>query len=96
MKSVSTHSEVLSATRIKEGLDQLKAQLSKIHHDVNNPVTVISGNTELIRELAKALGVEGELDGPLTDMQAALDILSERVDKLMVVRKMVTILSDKL
>ncbi|MDA1027585.1 MAG: hypothetical protein O3B41_00815 [Bacteroidetes bacterium] len=96
MKTTPTAIESLDVSSIKEALGQLKAQLSKIHHDVNNPVTVVSGNIELIRELAKALGVESEFDGPLNDMQVALDDLTERIDKLMIVRKIVTNLSDKL
>lgn len=96
MKTTPTTIESLDASSIKEALGQLKAHLSKIHHDVNNPVTVVSGNIELIRELAKALGVESEFDGPMSDMQVALDDLTERIDKLMIVRKIVTNLSDKL
>ncbi len=96
MKPVPSATETIDAFQMKEALDQLKAQLSKIHHDVNNPVTVVSGNIELIRELAKALGVETDFDGPLHDMQIALDDLTERIDKLMIVRKIVTNLSDKL
>lgn len=71
-------------------LQMLRTQLSTIHHDINNPVTVLSGNIELMRELAKAIGVENELEDSLHDMEAALSLLNERVDRLMVVRKIVS------
>jgi signal transduction histidine kinase len=96
MKTASNHTEAIGSDHIKAVLETLKAQLSRIHHDVNNPVTVISGNTELIRELAKALGVEDDFKGPLEDMEAALDELSERIDKLMTVRKMMADLSESI
>ena len=81
---------------VRENLDQLRRQLSKIHHDVNNPMTVLSGNIELIRELAKAMGVGHDFEGPLADIESALDVLTERIDKLMVVRQMLINLSDSL
>lgn len=92
----STPTDSADRLHMREVLDQLRATLSKVHHDVNNPMTVLSGNTELIRELAKAIGVEGEFDGPLSDIESALDVLSERIDKLMVVRKVLSDLSDSL
>ncbi len=96
MTSATHQTDLANSVRIREALDQLRAQMSKIHHDVNNPMTVLSGNTELIRELAKALGVEADLSGPLADMEAALDVLSECIDKLMVVRQIVSELSDSI
>jgi len=96
MNSVSNNKEAIGPENVQALLETIKGHLSRIHHDVNNPVTVLSGNTELIRELAKAIGVENDFKGPLEDMEAALDDLSERIDKLMIVRKMITDLSESL
>lgn len=85
-----------SVQGIKENLERLKKQLSMVHHDINNPLTILSGNTELIRELARALGVESDLNGPLQDMQQALDQLVERVDRLMVIRKILSDISEEI
>ena len=96
MPQITDHIDSDDLLRIRETLDTLRAHLSKIHHDVNNPMTVLSGNTELMRELAKAMGVVDDFEGPLADMESALDVLSERIDALMVVRKILTDVSDSI
>ena len=77
-------------------LEQIKHQLSRAHHDINNPLAIISGNVELLGELTKALGVDDELSGPLTDIEKAVGLLTENVDRLVIVRKILTDLSEQL
>ena len=51
---------------------------------------------ELLKELAIALNVYADVEDPLEDMGAALDKLTEQVDRLMVIRSMLSNLSEKL
>ncbi len=91
-----TPTESIIRKDLLEKLEQIRHQLSRAHHDINNPLAVISGNVELLNELTKALGVDEELNGPLTDIEKAVELLTENVDRLMVVRKILTDLSDQL
>jgi len=77
-------------------LEQVRLQLSKTHHDINNPLAVISGNVELLEELSKALGVDADLGGPLEDIEKAVQLLAEHVDRLIVVRKILSDLTENL
>jgi len=79
-----------------EQLEEIRGQLSRVHHDINNPLSVISGNVELISELTTALGMKGDLEGPLEDIAAAVDLLTENVDRLLAVRGLLNELSRHL
>ena len=76
-------------------LRDLRGRLSRLHHDLNNPLSIVSGNTQLLRELAGALGVEEEFAGPLDDLEAAVDKLAESADDLILVRGMLVELQKR-
>ncbi len=85
-----TETEQIQAT-----IDGIKSQLSRIHHQINNPLSVISGNVQLLQELARVLGVEDDFSGPLTDIVSAADQLAESADQLMVTRNLLAQLSNQ-
>ncbi|MBT3450311.1 MAG: hypothetical protein HOC28_02290 [Bacteroidetes Order II. Incertae sedis bacterium] len=91
-----TITESHNTEELKAALEQLKSYISRIQHDLNNPLSVVSGNVELLKELAIALNVYADVEDPLEDMGAALDKLTEQVDRLMVIRSMLSNLSEKL
>lgn len=80
---------------LERTLRDLRGRLSRVHHDLNNPLSVVSGNAQLLRELSKALGVEEEFQGPLDDLEAAVDKLSESADGLILVRRMLVELEKR-
>ena len=82
------------AGEMEQSLKDLRVRLSRIHHDINNPVSIISGNTQLLMELARALEVEEDFSGPLEDIEAAIDKLTASVDRLMEVRRMLSELAE--
>lgn len=71
-------------------IDELRAELSRIHHNINNPLSVISGNVELLQELASAMSLNEELGEPLNDILEAVLQLSESSDQLMVTRRLLS------
>lgn len=86
---------VQTSTELKQAIAEARGLLSRIHHDVNNPLSVLSGNVELLQELVVALGMEDELSEPLVDMQAAVHGLGDSIDRLMVVRRLLSELESK-
>lgn len=91
-----TITEPHNTEELKAALEQLKSHISRIQHDLNNPLSVVSGNVELLKELTIALNVYADVEDPLEDMGAALGKLTEQVDRLMVIRSMLSNLSEKL
>lgn len=45
--------------------------LSRIYHDTNNPLSIVSGNAQYFLELAKVMDVDEELIQPVSDIQEA-------------------------
>lgn len=68
-----------SAPGSESSLARLHAALSRVTHDINNPLAIISGNAQFLGELARGGAVEAEV------AQAALDIeeASERLAALL-------------
>lgn len=87
---------VATSQELRQALARARALLTRIHHDVNNPLSVLSGNAQLLQELSRALEIESEFADPLTDMEQAVEGLSESIDRLMVVRKLLSELEDRL
>lgn len=71
-------------------LQDLRDEVSRATHDANNPLTVISGNAQLLVELVAALGVGEELAGPVRDIQEASDELEASLKQLNAVKARLT------
>jgi len=67
-------------------LQHVRKHLSRIQHDMNNPLSIISGNVQLLQELSTVLNVAKDFDAPLTDVEAAVEQLSGITDELLVLR----------
>ena len=89
-------SDLQQSREVSDQLEIIRVQLSKIHHDLNNPMSVISGNVELLAELTKALGVEADLGGPIEDLARAVDQMADNVDRLLAVRGLLNELNKQL
>jgi nitrogen-specific signal transduction histidine kinase len=74
--------------------DALQSELSGLHHKLNNPLAVISGNVQLLKELAAALSVADDLGGPLEDIALAVDQLASGTDRLILLRDILKKESD--
>jgi len=79
---------------VQVSLQTLRKHLSRIHHDLNNPLSIVSGNLQLLKELSKALDVEENFEGPLKDIAAALEQLSDTTEQLIVVRNILQQLDE--
>lgn len=60
----------------------LQQALSEVTHDLNNPLAIISGNAQLLLELARMLDLEPDLAKPIQDIEEASHRLSAMVRRL--------------
>lgn len=74
--------------KIRETLRTVRKHLSRIHHDMNNPLSIISGNVQLLNELSKALKVSDDFDAPLKDVLTATERLTGLTEELVVLRNL--------
>ncbi len=86
----------------KEGSENLQAilrnmrnHLSRIHHDLNNPLSIISGNVQLLQERSTVLDVTEDFDAPLKDVMAAVEQMTETTDELLVLRNFLAQLNEE-
>jgi len=86
----------LSTQDLAAQLDAIRVQISRIQHDLNNPLAVISGNVELIKALSDALGVAPDVEAPLKDVGTAVEQLEGHVDRLLAVRGLLAELTAQL
>lgn len=60
----------------------LQVALSRVTHDINNPLTIISGNAQLLVELSRALGLDPDVAKPIQDIEEASQRLADMVERL--------------
>ena len=60
----------------------LRERLSEVCHDLNNSLAVISGNAQLLAELARAEDLGPAFTDPLDDVEAARADISDALDRL--------------
>lgn len=63
-------------------LMRLRAALAEVHHDLNNPLAVISGNTQLLLEMARVMDLDEEVVAPIEDIAAAGRRLDDSLGEL--------------
>jgi len=73
----------------------VRKHLTRIHHDINNPLSIVSGNVQLLQELAKALKVSDDFDSSLKDIVTAVEQLNGRAEELLVLRNLLAELEEE-
>lgn len=68
-------------------LDALRAETGVVAHAINNPLTVITGNVQFLREVAQTSEVDPLLAGPIDDIGTAAQQLSEALNQLAALRQ---------
>lgn len=63
-------------------LAELDRELGVLVHSINNPMTVITGNAQLLLELAKAGELDPMVEAALTDIEAATQTLTNLISDL--------------
>lgn len=60
-----------SADLPSDVLRRVRQTISRVNHDLNNPLSIISGNAQLLRELVRTLDPDGDLVQPIQDIEEA-------------------------
>ncbi len=72
----------MSTSGRSDEIDGLRREIRRIYHDIKNPVAIIAGNAELMREIVKGMDVGEEILLSVNDIIEASGLLSDRVDQL--------------
>ena len=80
--------------KIHTTLRTVRKHLSRIHHDLNNPLSIVSGNVQILDELSKALQVGDEFEVPIQDVMVAVEQLTEITEELLVLRNVLAQLEE--
>lgn len=83
--------EEVSGTRRKqqETLRAIRATVSHVYHEINNPLSIISGNAQLLLELGQAMSLEEDLMNPVKDIEEASRRVNELLREFAKIRAMV-------
>ena len=63
-------------------LQALRREIRRIYHDIKNPVAIISGNAQLLNEIAQGMELPDDVRLPIGDIEEASDLLAKRVEQL--------------
>lgn len=66
---------------------ELRKRLSEIKHDANNPLAIISGNAQLLTELASAMDLGPDFTEPLADIDEACERVAEALQELTLLQR---------
>lgn len=72
----------LGADDLADRLRRLSDEVGRLYHDVNNPLAVISGNAQLLLDIAAADGLGPDIMEPLADIETAVGRLSEVMQRV--------------
>lgn len=61
---------------------QLQEVLSRVYHDINNPLAIISGNAQLLLEMVHLMDLDDQLVEPIEDIEEASRRLNESLGDL--------------
>ena len=51
-------------------------------HDLNNPLSIIAGNAQLLGEIAQARNLGEDIQDPLRDIERAVEQMSAQLERL--------------
>lgn len=60
----------------------MQRNILAVVHDLNNPLSIIAGNAQLLAEIAKARDLGDEVYEPLQDIERAVEQMSAQLERL--------------
>lgn len=68
-------------------LEALRLETGVVAHAINNPLTVITGNAQLLREMARTADLDPMVAKPIEDIEVAAQQLSGALERLAALRQ---------
>ncbi|WP_022835428.1 histidine kinase dimerization/phospho-acceptor domain-containing protein [Salisaeta longa] len=65
----------------------IEEQLATVYHDLNNPLSIISGNAQFLLELCREADLDEQFVRSVEDIQEAADRMGTSLQRLMQIRK---------
>ena len=65
----------------KKLIETVRSTVANVKHEINNPLAIISGNAQLLLELAKLKDLDEELVKPIRDIEEASLRIAESLEK---------------
>ncbi len=83
--------EAMASARRKqqETLRAIRATVSHVYHEINNPLSIVSGNAQLLIELGQAMDLDEDLLNPMRDIESASRRVNELLREFAKIRSMV-------
>ena len=66
----------------QEFIEDLSTRISSAQHDINNPLSIIMGNAQLLAELAQAMNLGDDILQPAKDILDAGQRISDSLEEL--------------
>ncbi len=63
-------------------IETVRSTVANVKHEINNPLAIISGNAQLLLELAGLMDLDEELVKPIRDIEEASLRIAESLEKL--------------
>ncbi|PEN14023.1 histidine kinase [Longibacter salinarum] len=67
--------------------DEAREALSKVYHDLNNPLSIISGNAQFLLEISRDADLDDAFITSVEDIREAADRMSEALRRLTEIRQ---------
>lgn len=72
----------MSETEAPELLSEVHDAVSSVHHDLNNPLSIISGNAQFLLELSKEEDLDPQFESSAEDIQEAAERMAASLRRL--------------
>lgn len=72
----------MSDTEPPESLDDVRETVSSVYHDLNNPLSIISGNAQFLLELTREADVDEQFVSSVRDIKEATERMSDSLNRL--------------
>lgn len=72
----------MSDSNSPESLEDVRETVSTVYHDLNNPLSIISGNAQFLLELGREQDLDEEFLSSLQDIREAADRISDSLNRL--------------
>ena len=70
-------------------LARLHMTIASVKHEINNPLAIISGNAQLLSELARVLDLDDDIVKPILDIEEASLRIAASLDKLNSIKEII-------